>query len=208
MNFLNISISIILSYLIGSFPSAYVIGKIFYKKDVLQLGSKNVGTTNAYRVLGPTAAIITMIIDILKGTLGSFMPVFFGINNRHLMLLVGFAAVIGHCFSIFIHFKGGKAVATSAGILLAYSPELFLWAFATFIILVLLTSTVSISSLTALTILSLVSFLYHDPIFSAVAVVVTIFIFIRHIPNIKRLVKGNENTLNFGLVHYLKNKKK
>ena len=204
---MKILLSIILSYLIGSFPSAYVIGKIFYQKNVLELGSKNVGTTNAYRVLGPFAAISTMVIDILKGTLGSFMPVFFGITDRHWMLYIGFAAVIGHCFSIFLRFRGGKAVATSAGILLAYNPLLFAIVFATFTVFVLLTSTVSFSSLTTLTLLSILSLFGNDPIFSVIVILVTIFIFIRHIPNIKRLIHGNENILNFGLAHYLRNKK-
>ncbi|GKQ42713.1 glycerol-3-phosphate acyltransferase [Companilactobacillus sp. RD055328] len=202
----NFLLSIILSYLVGSFPSAYVIGKIFYNKNVLELGSKNVGTTNAYRVLGPIPAIFTMVIDILKGTLGSFMPVLLGIGDRHFMLYIGFAAVLGHSFSIFLRFKGGKAVATSAGILLAYNPLLFIMAFATFVTLVLLTSTVSFSSLTTLTLLSIISLFGHDTIFSVIAILVTIFIFIRHIPNIKRLIHGNENILNFGLLHYLKNK--
>ncbi|MGR3741821.1 glycerol-3-phosphate 1-O-acyltransferase PlsY [Companilactobacillus sp. DQM5] len=203
---LKILISIILSYLIGSFPSAYVIGKIFYKKNVLKLGSKNVGTTNAYRVLGPIPATFTMIIDILKGTLGSFIPIFLGITDHHYMLYIGFAAVLGHCFSIFINFKGGKAVATSAGILLAFNPILFIFTFATFLILVLITSTVSLSSLTTLTFLSIASLFYKDFIFSAIAIIVTIFIFIRHKENIKRLIQGNENILDFGLVHYLRNK--
>lgn len=204
---LKILISIILSYLIGSFPTAYVIGKVFFQKDVRKLGSKNVGTTNAFRILGPIAGASTLVIDILKGTLGSLMPVLFGLTDHHLVLYVGFAAVLGHCFSIFLNFKGGKAVATSGGILLAYNPTLFILAFSTFIILVLLTSTVSFSSLSTLTLLSIASLFYNDIIFTVIAVIVTIFIFIRHTQNIKRMLNGNENIVNFGLLHYLRNKK-
>lgn len=204
---MKIILCVILSYLIGSLPSAYLIGKIFFKKDIRQIGSGNIGATNAYRAFGPLAGAATMAFDILKGTLGSLLPVFFGVADHHFILYIGFVAVLGHCFSIFLHFKGGKAVSTSAGILLAYNPTLFILTFSMFILLTLLSSTVSFASLTTLTLLSIASIFYKDPIFTIIAVIVSVFVFWRHKENIKRLIKHQENILNFGLVHYLRNKK-
>lgn len=203
---LKIILCVILSYLIGSIPSAYLIGKIFFKKDIRTIGSGNVGATNAYRAFGAFAGALTMALDILKGTLGASLPIIFKAPDHHMVLFIGFAAVLGHCFSIFLHFKGGKAVSTSAGILLAYNPVLFLLTFSTFILLVLLTSTVSLASLTTLVLLSITSLFYKDLIFSIVAIVVTIFVFWRHKENIKRLMRNEENIVSFGLIHYLRNK--
>ncbi|KRL66210.1 glycerol-3-phosphate 1-O-acyltransferase PlsY [Companilactobacillus versmoldensis] len=199
-------ISIILAYLVGSFPTAYIVGKAFFHKNIFEYGSGNVGTTNAYRVFGPLAGTVVLIVDILKGTLGAFMPVFFGLDHR-LMLFVGVFAVLGHVYSIFLEFKGGKAVATSAGILLAYNPLLFGICFICLALITYVTSMVSVGSLVTILIFTLASLLFHDWILTTVAAIVTVIIYARHIPNIKRLLKGKENLVPIGLAYKRQQKK-
>jgi len=195
---MKLLICAILAYLIGSFPSAYIVGKVFFHKNIFEYGSGNVGTTNAYRVLGKFAGTAVLFIDILKGTLGASLPIFFGLN-RHWILFVGICAVIGHCYSIFLKFRGGKAVATSAGILLAYNPLLFVICFAFLAAIVYTTSMVSVASLTTVLFFTIATLFLHDWILTTVAAIVTIIVYYRHIPNIKRLLKGKENLVPIGL---------
>ncbi len=123
---LKIASLFILAYLIGSFPTGVLVGKIFFHKDIRKYGSGNIGTTNAFRVLGPVAGIIVFLIDFFKGTLATLLPVLFNLGSHYLCLVFGLAAILGHAFSIFLKFKGGKAVATSAGFLLGYNVHFFL----------------------------------------------------------------------------------
>lgn len=197
---MKLLICAILAYLIGSFPTAYIVGKIFFHKNIFNYGSGNVGTTNAYRVFGPYAGTGVLIVDILKGTLGALMPVFFGLDH-HWILFIGIFAVIGHVFSIFLKFRGGKAVATSAGILLAYNPLLFAICFICLATIVYVTSMVSVASLTTVLFFAIASIFLHDWILTTAAVIVTIIVYIRHIPNIKRLIKGKENLVPIGLAY-------
>ncbi|MFD1471314.1 glycerol-3-phosphate 1-O-acyltransferase PlsY [Companilactobacillus mishanensis] len=198
---------VILAYLIGSFPTAYIVGKVFFHKNIFDYGSGNVGTTNAYRVFGPVAGTVVLVVDILKGTLGALMPVFFGLDHRW-MLFVGVFAVLGHVFSIFLKFRGGKAVATSAGILLAYSPSLFAICFACLAIIVYVTSMVSVGSLVTILVFAISTLFMHDWILTAIAFVILIIIYVRHIPNIKRLLKGKENLVPIGLAYKRQQKRK
>lgn len=197
---MKIVIMLIVAYLIGSIPSGVIIGKLFFHTDIRQAGSGNIGTTNTYRVLGPVAGTIVMAMDILKGTLAALQPaVLFHMANRY-TLLIGLAAILGHTFSIYIGFKGGKAVATSAGILLAYNWEFFLIASAIMFTLVYITSMVSVASMTAFPIVTLIAiFYYQDPLLSIVALVLTGFIFYRHRTNIARIKNGTESLVHFGL---------
>ena len=117
-------ILMIIAYLLGSFPSALVIGKTFYNKDIRNYGSGNLGSTNAFRVLGKKGGAIVFILDILKGGLAFLIAKYAGATISPLIIAV--FALIGHIYPIFANFKGGKAVATSAGIILFYSPLLFI----------------------------------------------------------------------------------
>ena len=116
---------LVLAYLLGSIPSGLWIGKIFFHINLREHGSGNTGTTNTFRILGKKAGIIVFAIDFLKGTLAVLLPTFFGIQGISPMVF-GLLAVLGHTFPIFAGFKGGKAVATSAGVLLGFSPILLL----------------------------------------------------------------------------------
>ena len=182
----------VIGYLLGSIPSGVWIGKLMYGKDVRDYGSGNMGTTNTFRVLGKKAGIIVLVMDMFKGTLTA--------------LLIGLSAIIGHVFPIFAGFKGGKAVATSVGVLLVYNPEFFLIAWVIFLITLYVSSMVSVASMVGFTLITVVSLFYNDPILTIVALALTIFIFLRHWGNIERIKNGTENMVHFGLLYRKKQK--
>lgn len=188
---------IICAYLIGSIPSALWIGKIFYKTDIRQQGSGNLGTTNTFRVLGKKPGIAVLLIDILKGTAAVLLPLlpFFADSTVH-PLILGVIAAAGHMFPIFASFRGGKAVATSGGVILGYNLPLFLFLIIVFIIALKLTKMVSLSSM----IVSAAAVIYvigHWMITGEYALFILVvvlagFIFYRHRENIKRIKAGTE----------------
>ncbi len=153
----QVILMLVLAYLLGAIPSGVWIGKGFFHIDIRRHGSGNIGTTNTYRVLGPIAGTIVMAMDISKGAVATLLPVFFG-NFTVNALVFGLAAILGHTYSIFDHFKGGKAVATSAGMILAYRPTFFFIAAGIWILIILLTSMVSLASMVAFTITTIATF--------------------------------------------------
>ncbi|UDM32676.1 glycerol-3-phosphate 1-O-acyltransferase PlsY [Lentilactobacillus laojiaonis] len=204
---LQIIIMLVIAYLLGSIPSGVWIGKIFFHTDIRKHGSGNIGTTNTYRVLGPIAGTIVMILDISKGVIATLLPTFF--NNWTLNpLIFGLMAILGHTFSIFDHFKGGKAVATSAGMLLAYNPVLFLIAAGLWITFILLTSMVSLASILAFIIITIIIIFTHDLLLSILAIILTVFIIYRHSKNIVRILNGSENMVPFGIGNYIRKQNK
>lgn len=114
-------------------------------------------------------------MDMFKGTLTALLPMMFGMHVN--ALLIGLSAIIGHVFPIFAGFKGGKAVATSVGVLLVYNPEFFLIAWVIFLITLYVSSMVSVASMVGFTLITVVSLFYNDPILTIVALALTIFIF-------------------------------
>ncbi|WP_050612201.1 glycerol-3-phosphate 1-O-acyltransferase PlsY [Ligilactobacillus agilis] len=193
----KIILMLVIGYLLGSIPSGVWIGKIFYGKDVRQFGSGNMGTTNTFRVLGKKAGIIVLLMDMLKGTLAACLPALFHSNAN--VLLIGLAAIIGHVFPIFAGFKGGKAVATSVGVLLIYNPLFFGISWAIFLITLYLTSMVSVASMLGFALTAIISLFFGDWILIIVAFALTIFVFIRHWGNIERIKNGTESMVPFGL---------
>lgn len=202
---LKIILMVVIAYLLGSIPSGLWIGQHFYNKDIRQLGSGNIGTTNTYRVLGPKAGTVVLVVDILKGTLAASQPYLFHSNINP--LLIGIFASLGHTVSIFDHFHGGKAVATSAGILLAYNPSMFLLASAIFVAVLLITSMASAASIIGITSIFVIALVMHDYILATVAGILTAVVIYRHRSNINRIIHGQESMVSFGLGHYLKNRK-
>lgn len=198
---------IIIAYLLGSIPTGLWIGKYIYHKDIRKLGSGNIGTTNTFRTLGFKAGVVVLIFDVLKGTLAASQPYFLGVAGTVNPLLIGLFASLGHTVSIFDNFQGGKAVATSAGILLAYNPLLFVLACLIFISMLCLTSMVSVASIVGISAIFIISLFIKDWILAIVAGILTAVVFYRHIPNIHRILAGNESMVSFGLGHYLRQKK-
>lgn len=189
---LLIIISLLLAYLLGSIPSGLIIGKTFYKIDIREHGSKNLGATNSFRVLGFKPGLTVTLMDILKGTLATILPGLLGADIHP--LIVGVVAVIGHMFPIFANFKGGKAVATSAGVVLAYNPLLFVLAILFFFISLYISKYVSLSSMIAAvaSLLYCLIFQFNDWPLTTVILILTIFIFYRHRANIKRIIEKTE----------------
>lgn len=203
---MKLSLIFILAYLIGSFPSGVIIGRVFCHKDPRDAGSHNIGTTNSYRVLGPIAGTAVLFLDILKGTLAASLPMIFHVPHHALILVVGLAAVVGHAYSIFLHFTGGKAVATSAGILLAYNPLFFVIASTIFISVILITSMVSMASILGPLMIAILSFYTHDWLLGSIATLVLLFLVYRHRENLHRIKTGTENLVPFGLYYRYKQK--
>ena len=184
---------LLLAYLTGSFPTSYVVGRI-RGVDLRQHGSGNLGATNAFRVLGWRAATPVFIVDILKGWLPTFY--FHRWDDSHVALLAlayGTAAIVGHVFSIYVRFKGGKGVATSAGVLLALAPLAVLVALIVWSALVFTTGIVSLGSIVAAALLPIIVLLEQGT--SAIfwlSVALALFVIFAHRANIRRLLRHEE----------------
>lgn len=183
----------LLAYVIGSIPSGLWIGKIFYKKDIRDFGSGNLGATNSFRVLGIKAGSIVTVMDILKGTVATLLPFFFQLNvDHHFWLLTGAFAIIGHSFPLFAGFRGGKAVATSAGVILAYAPLLFVAALVVFLVTLKLSKYVSLSSMIGALAALIISLFMGDWILIILVACIALFVIWRHRANITRIRNGEE----------------
>ena len=147
--------AIILAYLIGTIPTSYILAMALKGVDIRKHGSGNVGATNVLRTVGKLPAILALVIDILKGVAAvTILSKFFynsniGINYESFRIILGFAAISGHIWNVFLNFKGGKGVATSIGVLFILSPKaLLIWALVWFITVVI-TKYVSLGSIIA-----------------------------------------------------------
>ncbi|MCT4777454.1 MULTISPECIES: glycerol-3-phosphate 1-O-acyltransferase PlsY [Exiguobacterium] len=194
MPYLTEIIIIIISYLLGSIPFALLVGKLGYKVDVREHGSGNLGTTNTFRVLGKKAGTIVLLGDMGKGLVAALLPLLFG--SEMSLLLAGIPAIIGHSYPIFAKFKGGKSVATSAGVLLAAFPWFFVVVVGTFIVTLLVSKMVSLSSMAA-SVVGLVTVVAYGIIAKdwlplIVIVPLALFIIIKHRSNWQRIRAGTE----------------
>lgn len=192
-----IAILLISAYLIGSIPSGLWIGKVFYKTDIREHGSGNLGGTNSFRVLGKKPGLVVTIMDILKGTAATLLPLLpFFVDTTIHPLILGALAVVGHMFPIFAGFRGGKAVATSGGVLLGYAWPLFILLVAGFFIALKLTKMVSLSSMIVAIVAVIYSIIYvivtGDVALLILISLLTAFIFYRHRANLKRIKDGTE----------------
>lgn len=187
-------IFIVLAYLLGSIPFALIIGKVGYNIDIREHGSGNLGATNAFRILGIKAGIIVTLADILKGTLATVLPLIAGYfyDIEVSRLIVGIFAVLGHTYPIFAKFKGGKAVATSGGVILGLNPVLFLIMLLTFFITLYLSKYVSLASMLTGVISTIISFFFGDYLLFGLILILTIFVIYRHKENIKRIINKTE----------------
>ncbi|KAA0545248.1 glycerol-3-phosphate 1-O-acyltransferase PlsY [Bacillus sp. BGMRC 2118] len=180
----------VLSYLIGSIPSALIVGKIFFSTDVRQHGSGNLGATNSIRILGKRAGAVVMVGDILKGIVATLLPILLQLDVYS--MYIGFLAVIGHCFPIFARFKGGKAVATTFGVLVVANPVYLLIALLTFIVMIFLTKFVAIGSISISFALFLYSSYTHHLVDSVFFLLFTLFMVYLHRSNLRNISAGRE----------------
>lgn len=204
---MKITLLIIIAYLLGSIPTGLWIGLYFYKINLREHGSGNTGTTNTFRILGVKAGLVTLFVDILKGTISTILPLLLGVHSIS-PILIGFFAVLGHTFPLFAQFKGGKAVATSAGVLLGFAPLFFLFLAVVFLLILYLFSMISLSSiLTAVVAVIMVTlspyfgFLipHSDLVFVLTVLMLAGIIIYRHMDNIKRILAKKENLVPWGL---------
>lgn len=204
----EISISLLIAYLLGSIPTAVWVGKWFYGVDVREHGSGNAGATNTIRVLGVKAGIPVIIIDVLKGYLAVVVAKYFSLMSGALepsaYHLIGASAlaVVGHTLPVFAGFRGGKGVATLLGVGLGLYPAAAWTAVAIFTIMLSLTKYVSLSSMTAGIAFPVLVFFVFQPnpdhwLYYALSVAVAIFLPYTHRKNITRLLKGTESKIRF-----------
>jgi len=184
-----------LSYLFGAIPTGYILFWITEKKDIRSYGSQAIGATNVFRLKGWKIALPVALFDIAKG----FIPVILAVKlfpDKKIALLCGFLAVLGHCFPIFIKFKGGKGVATALGAYLAMAPVPALLSVVVFLIVVLLTRFVSLGSMLAMTFYPVLVFLIsRDMPVVVISLAVLALIVFKHRGNMQRLIRGNERKL-------------
>ncbi|WP_144548079.1 glycerol-3-phosphate 1-O-acyltransferase PlsY [Bacillus sp. X1(2014)] len=191
----QIILVVILAYLLGSIPSGLIIGKVFYKTDIREHGSGNLGGTNTFRTLGVKAGLVVTLADILKGTLAAALPHLFQVDMSP--LLAGIFAVVGHTYPIFAGFRGGKAVATSGGVVLFYAPYMFITVLIFFFISLYISKYVSLSSMVAgvtavmFAIVSGVVDEWDIPLLIVVLFLAS-FVIYRHRANIKRIMNKTE----------------
>jgi len=196
-----------LGYLLGSVPTGVWLGKTIKGIDLREHGSGSTGATNVFRVLGWKLAVLTLLVDVAKGFLAAFFASMINLGDiallpRQLALVAGLAAIVGHLYPLFAKFKGGKGIATGAGMLLFLVPLELGFAVLVFILTVLITRYVSLGSLLASTFLALIIILerFHLGYPHGDEMIVFVFILVlavllTHRSNIKRLVNGNENKL-------------
>ncbi len=200
---INITIAVLLAYLIGSIPTAVWVGRIFYGIDIRTKGSGNAGATNTIRVLGLKAGLPVMIVDVFKGWLAVYMANFFYTGWEGFPDLVDFkimlavAAVIGHVFPVYVGFRGGKGIATLLGVGLALFPLASLVAILVFAVTLILSSYVSLGSILAAVTFPVVEILilgHQDyPSLMILSILVAVFVPITHRKNIGRLIRGEES---------------
>ena len=204
---LNLIVILLLSYLMGSLPTSVIVARITKGIDIRQHGSGNAGGTNSFRVLGWKAGLFVSLVDIGKGTFATLVisTLRFGElpfeSQSAVMVLAGVAAILGHTFTIFAGFKGGKGVATGAGMLLGLFPVAFMICLLVFAVVLFTTGIVSLSSISAAVSLPIVLFLFDrftamdvDAVLMTVSIIIPLFIIFTHRTNVKRLLNGEENS--------------
>lgn len=190
-------IILLVAYLVGAIPCGLLLTRFFGGADIRNAGSGNIGATNVYRVAGKKLGILTLLGDALKGAIpvgfvkfGLFFP-------EWAVAAVAVAAFLGHCYPIYLHFKGGKGVATALGIYLILSPLAVLIAFLLFAAILYQTRFVSLGSIAAATLLPfLVIFINRSHELLAASLVISILVILRHRANIRRLLDGTESRFN------------
>lgn len=206
----RIILGTLISYLIGSIPTAYIFGRLLKGMDIRNFGSGNVGATNAFRVLGKGAGITVLVLDILKGFLA---VVFLGnlvagaagpISEQTLRIILGLSCIAGHNWTIFLRFNGGKGIATTFGVLLGLSTKIaglkliLGLVILTWILIFVIARIVSVASvLTAIALPVYMAIFKQPKMLISLSILLCIFVILRHKSNLKRVFQGKEPRLIF-----------
>ncbi|OEF96022.1 glycerol-3-phosphate 1-O-acyltransferase PlsY [Desulfuribacillus alkaliarsenatis] len=189
-------VAILIGYLVGSVSFSYIIGKLWKGIDIRQHGSGNAGATNTLRVLGTVPGIIVLLLDGFKGALAVVIALYISNNDPITMIVAGIAAIIGHNWPIYLKFQGGKGVATTIGVVasLVFIPALLSALIA--IVFLALTRYVSLASIIFTVLIPIFILLLDYPItYFVFTIIMAILVCVRHIENIKRLIKGTERKI-------------
>ncbi len=190
---ITIALLILFSYLVGSIPTGYLIAKHVMHIDIREHGSGNPGAANVYRIVGKWAGVSTFLIDAIKGFVPVCLARVFCPDIYVIAIVCGVVAILGHMWTIYLKFRGGKGVATSAGVFFALAPIPTTCAFIAFVILVAIWGRISIGSIAACVVLPLVSWCMNYPLAEKIMVTaVGLLVIYKHIPNIKRLLSQKE----------------
>lgn len=192
---------LVLAYLIGSIPTGYLVGRTFFGLDIRNGGSGNIGATNAFRQMGVKSGVIVLILDMLKGCFAVLLARYLFPSDLPIISLVALMVIMGHVYTVFLGFKGGKGVATAAGVFLVLSPLPFLISILCFIALVFIWRYVSLASMLSallfytLNMIELCCRGYENMPKAALVTIVVLVIIIKHRTNIGRLLEGKETKI-------------
>ncbi len=190
---------LLLSYFLGAIPNGYIFTKFIKGKDLRQFGSGNIGATNVARIMGLKYGIFVALLDIFKGYLAVWLAQYLLLpgTSRTIILLVGLLVVIGHDWSVFLKFSGGKGVATTVGVVLRIIPVSLIFFAIIWLIFVILTRYVSLGSIIgSLSIPPVIYFMNFDYYFFIFTILLALLIIFTHRFNIKRLINGEENKMS------------
>ena len=195
---LHFLLGFVLGHVCGSVPSGLWLVQAFHGIDIRNYGSKNIGTTNVFRIVGPKTAVLVLIADAFKGILAvGIMSYFF--HNPLLDVVTALGALLGHNYSLFLGFKGGKSVATALGLLIFMMPKVAVASFGIWLVCVLLTRYVSLGSIMAAIFTPpLAWYLGYPSAYVIFSVVAAFFVVLRHKENIHRLLTGTESKIKPG----------
>jgi glycerol-3-phosphate acyltransferase PlsY len=191
------------AYLLGSIPFGLILAKLFGGMDVRKGGSGNIGATNVARVVGPLAGILTLILDAAKGAAAVLLAERLSNYSATWMMIAGMAALLGHCFPVWLKFKGGKGVATAAGVFLALCSLAFLGAILLFIVVVAFWRYVSLGSISSAAAIPLLMYFLWAPghapplIVTLGSLAIALLVIYKHDSNIQRLLEGVEPKFSF-----------
>ena len=193
-------VSVILAYLVGSFPTSFIMARATKGIDIRQVGSGNAGATNVLRSVGKLPALVTLVVDILKGVfVVTIMANFFYSYTENLdydfyRSFLGLVAVCGHIWPVWLKFKGGKGVATTLGVAIGLAPLVLLPSLAIWLAIFFTTNYVSLASIIALIAFPITAIAFSEPIYLVlVSVVICSISIFKHSENIRRLLRGQEN---------------
>ena len=192
------------AYVLGSIPFGLILAKLFGGTDVRKGGSGNIGATNVARVVGPVAGILTLILDVAKGSAAVLLAARLSQDSATWMMIAALAALAGHCFPIWLKFKGGKGVATAAGMFLVLCPLAFLGSVILFVLVVAFWRYVSLGSISAAAAMPLLMYFFWAPrhapplVITFGSLAAAVLIVCKHAGNIRRLAQGVEPKFSFG----------
>jgi glycerol-3-phosphate acyltransferase PlsY len=186
----------LLAYLLGSIPSGFVLTRWAGLGDIRKIGSGNIGATNVLRTGRKGLAIATLLFDLLKGAIPTFIAWrWFGPD---MAVLAGAGAFLGHCFPVWLGFKGGKGVATAAGVILGFTPTVMAILLLAFIAVVALTRYVSLASILTAVFAPVVAWLLREVQPAQLYLLLAVIVVVKHHANIARLLKGQESKVSMG----------